>query len=346
MLADVHADSPGLPAGLRDTSGSGPDLCPSSAVLAQVTRAGLLESVHLGSVVVTDPDGSIAWAAGSASRRVFSRSANKPMQTLAMVRAGLPLDGELLALACGSHSGEPFHVDGVRAILASAGVDECALANPREYPGDVRARKYWIRDRKRRSSVTMRCSGKHAAMILTCARNGWSIPDYLDPQHILQKAITEEIAECCNEPAPTVATDGCGAPTHAVGLAGLALAFGRLTSAPEGSDERRIADACRAHPEYVSGSLRQSARLMRAVPGLLCKSGAEGVYAAGLPDGRGVAIKIDDGAPRARGVALAATLQAMGVHGEEIAAQCLRPIRSGNIQVGEVSPGAVFGSYR
>lgn len=319
-----------------------PGLCPSSAVLAEVTRAGLVESVHLGSVVVTDPDGSIAWSAGSVSRRIFSRSANKPMQALAMVRAGLPLEGELLALACGSHAGEPFHVDGVRAILAAAGYDEQALGNPREYPGDSKSRKNWIRERKRRSSVTMGCSGKHAAMILTCARNNWSVSDYLDPHHILQKAISHEIAECSGEAEPLVAVDGCGAPTHAIGLVSLARAFGRLASAPEGTAERRITDACRAHPDYVSGSRRMSARLMRSVPGLLGKSGAEGVYAAGLPDGRGVAVKIDDGASRARVVALAATLRMLGVHNAEIDAQCVRPILSGSVQVGEIGPGPVF----
>jgi L-asparaginase II len=319
-----------------------PGLGSSSAVLAQVTRAGLVESVHVGSVVVTDPDGSVAWAAGSASRRIFSRSANKPMQALAMVRAGLSLDGELLALACGSHAGEPFHVDGVQAILAESGYDEQALGNPREYPGDAKSRKRWIRDRKRRSSVTMGCSGKHAAMILTCAHNNWSVFDYLDPNHILQKAISHEIAECSGAAELVVAVDGCGAPTHAIGLASLARAFGRLASAAPGTPERRVADACRAHPEYVSGSRRMSSRLMRSVPGLLSKSGAEGVYAAGLPDGRGIAVKIDDGAPRARSVALANTLRMLGVHSAEIDAQCVRPVRSGAVPVGEVGPGPVF----
>lgn len=252
------------------------------------------------------------WSVGVVERPMFPRSANKPMQALGMLRAGLRLDGELLALAAGSHAGELFHVEGVRDILASVGLDETALRNPREYPFDGKARNRWVRARHRRAQVTMNCSGKHAAMLATCVANAWPTDTYLDPRHPLQHTIHTAVEELAGESVAVVAVDGCGAPLHAISLTGLARAFGRFASAPVESMPGRIAAAFAAHPQYVSGSRRLSAALIRATPGLFCKAGAEGVIAAGLPDGRGIAIKINDGGARARHLVLAATLQRLG----------------------------------
>jgi L-asparaginase II len=146
------------------------------------------------------------------------------------------------------------------------------------------------------------------------------------------------LEDCAGETVAAVGVDGCGAPLLAISLAGLARAFGRLAAAPRGTDEHRVADAYREHPEYASGTRRDEAALMRATPGLLCKGGAEGVYAAGLADGRGVAVKIDDGGARARGVVLAALLDRLGVCNPTVRRQREYPVLGGGAPVGAIRP--------
>ena len=148
-------------------------------------------------------------------------------------------------------------------------------------------------------SIAQNCSGKHAAMLRTCVRAGWDTGTYLDPQHPLQRAIAEVLEEYCHNAGMTVSTDGCGAPLFATSLTGVAHGFGKVAAATEGP-AHELARAYRAHPEYASGSTgRNDLVLHRAVPGLVCKVGAEGVLVAGLPDGRGIAMKVEDGAERA-----------------------------------------------
>ncbi|WP_028933321.1 asparaginase [Pseudonocardia spinosispora] len=312
----------------------------TSVVVAEMLRGGVVESRHHGSAVVTAPDGTVEWSTGPVARPMFPRSANKPMQALGMLRSGLRLDGELLALAAGSHSGESIHVEGVRRILGDAGLDETALRNPRAYPFDPRARKAWMRAGLRKKAVTMGCSGKHAAMLATCVTNDWPIQGYLAPDHPLQLAIRAAVQDFAHEQVAAVTVDGCGAPLLAVSLTGLARAFGRFASAPPGTDEGRIARAFREHPHYVSGTRRTSAKLIRSTPGLFCKTGAEGVVAAGLPDGRGIAVKIDDGNSRAHLVVLAAVLQRLGVDNDVIRARSERPVYGGRTLVGVLRPAA------
>src|SRR5690349_9686057 len=102
-------------------------------VVAELVRSGFVEGHHHGSVVALDGDGAVDWAVGSADQPILPRSSNKPLQALAMVRLGLDLPSDLLALACASHSGEAFHLDGVRRILAAAGLTEEALQTPPDY---------------------------------------------------------------------------------------------------------------------------------------------------------------------------------------------------------------------
>jgi len=288
-------------------------------VLAHLIRGGVVESVHRGTVVVTAPDGSVQWALGDPSGPVFARSANKPIQASAMVRAGLDLPHRLLALACASHSGEPFHLEGASAILASAGRGESDLQNTPAYPIDEAEHDAWLRSGRPPSSLAQNCSGKHAAMIATCVAGGWDVETYRDPDHPLQRHITQVIAELSGEPVAAVAVDGCGAPAHAYALTGLARAFGRIAASSDtapGTAEGRIAAAVRAEPAYLGGTHRQVSTLVReAGPtyGLIAKDGAESVYAVGLGDGRGVAVKIADGSPRATPVVLAAVLRRLGL---------------------------------
>jgi L-asparaginase II len=308
-----------------------------------------VEGHHYGSTVALDPDGGIVEARGDVGSPILPRSCNKPLQALGMLRAGLELDGELLALACASHSGEPFHVEGVRKILAGAGLDESALQTPADYPLDDAARDAWIRAGGHKEPVLMNCSGKHAAMLATCVANGWPTESYLDPSHPLQQRIVETFAEMTGEPVAHVAVDGCGAPLLGTSLVGLARAFGRLARGVDGRDEpdqraQRVATAIREHPSYVSGSSRDELTLLTAIPGAIGKAGAESCYAVALPDGRAFALKTDDGAARARPPVMAALLERLGVTAEEgVDAEAVRrsgaqPLLGGGRPVGEIRP--------
>lgn len=281
-------------------------------VVAEIVRSGFVEGHHYGSVVALDPDGGVDWSVGVVDEPVLPRSCNKPVQALAMVRAGLDLPPDLLALACASHSGEPFHVEGARRILASAGLTEDALQTPPDYPIDDEARDEVIRTGGAKTPILMNCSGKHAAMLATCVLNGWPVETYLAPDHPLQQAIAATFAELTGEPVTTVAVDGCGAPLLSTSLVGLARAFRTLAVATDGP-ERRVADAIREHPAYVSGTRRDELALLTAIPGAIGKAGAESCYAVALPDGRAFALKTDDGAPRVRPVLMAEAMRRSGV---------------------------------
>jgi len=285
---------------------------PAPVVVAEIVRSGFVEGHHYGSVVALEADGRVAWSVGDVESPVLPRSCNKPLQAVGMLRAGLDLDGELLALAAASHSGEAFHLEGARRILASAGLDESALQTPPDYPIDDQAREEYIRAGGEKSPLAMNCSGKHAAMLATCVVNGWDTATYLDPEHPLQVAIAETFADLTGEKVAVVAVDGCGAPLLSTSLGGLARAFRTVALATSGP-EKRVADAIRTHPEFTSGSRRDEATLLRAIPGAIGKAGAESCYAVALADGRSVALKTDDGAPRVRPVLMAAALERLGV---------------------------------
>ncbi|MGW0577374.1 asparaginase [Streptomyces sp. NPDC002920] len=286
---------------------------PLHTPVAHLVRDGVTEGVHYGSVVVLRADGTVELQLGDIEAAFYPRSALKPVQAVAMLRAGLPLDGELLSLAAASHSGEERHLAGTRRILELAGLTEDALRNVEDLPYDPAIRDAWIREGRAPSRLAQNCSGKHAAMLYTCKLNGWSLDGYLDPEHPLQQAIAEIVEDLTGQRIARVTVDGCGAPLFSVSLHGLARAAARITTAAPGTPEARVADAMRDHAEMASGAGRDVAALMRAVPGLLAKDGFEGVEVAALPDGRAVAVKISDGANRARVPVVAAALGRVGV---------------------------------
>lgn len=288
----------------------------SAPVVATVTRSGLVESVHHGIVVATDADGVAVLERGDILAPIFPRSSNKPVQAVAMLRAGLDLDDELLALASASHNGEEFHLEGVQAILAGAGLSEKDLQNTPDLPSHEPERERWIAAGQAPSAIAQNCSGKHAAMLATCVAAGWDTKTYRDPGHPLQQLVADTLAELSGDPISAVGIDGCGAPVLAISPAGLARAFGRLATADPSSPQGRVAAAMRHHPRWLGGTDRDVTTLIEGVPGLIAKDGAESVYAVGLADGRGLAVKITDGSQRARGVVTAAALRRMGLGGE------------------------------
>ncbi len=305
-----------------------------SVPVANVVRSGFVEGNHYGSAVVTDVDGSVLWSIGDVESQMFPRSSNKLMQGLAMVRAGLPLKDELLALACASHSGESFHLEGVRAILNAANMDVDRLQCPMDYPLDDVERDTALAAGIDKQRIFMNCSGKHSAMLFTCVLNGWDTATYLDESHPLQVAIRNVIEETTGEQVEHVGTDGCGAPLMSTSLIGLARVFGTFAGPHADAEQKTIADAIRSNPEYLGGTRRDVTSLMKGVSGLLAKDGAEGVYGIGLSDGRALALKIDDGADRARIVVAAEILNKV----LRIDAPAIHELLDGQILLGAGQP--------
>ena len=312
-----------------------PDPFSTDPIVVEVVRNGLVESVHHVRVAATAPDGTLIAGLGAIDAPIYPRSALKPLQAVAMVGQGLDLPDDLLALVAASHSGEDIHISGARRILASAGLTEEALQTPPDWPVDDDARIAYIRTVGTKTSVAMNCSGKHAGMLATAVGNGWSRDDYRDPAHPVQLGARDIIATLSGERPERVAVDGCGAPAFAISLVALSRSFGRLAAAAEGP-ERRVADAIRAHPEMTSGTRRDEYELHRAIPGLLTKAGAEAVQAVGLADGRGLAIKVSDGSPRARPVVVAAILRAWGFEHPTLEAQASTAVLGHGEPVGAV----------
>jgi len=308
-----------------------------SEILVEVRRGGVVEGVHRGHAVVLAPDGSIERSWGDPQAQILPRSSNKPAQASAMVRAGLPLEGELLALASASHSGETFHLEGVQRILDKAGLDESALLTPPELPLDEAVRLEVQMAGQVASSAYMNCSGKHAAMLLTCVVNDWPTADYTSLDHPLQQLIADEIAQRAGEQPWASAVDGCGAPLIGLTVAGLAR-MGAAVASGEDEPARRVADAMRGYPDWVAGTRRDAAALQRSLPGALIKEGAEAVYLVVLPDGRAIALKIEDGGGRARPVAMAGILRAIGVDNDVIEAQARQVLFGGGRPAGEIVP--------
>ncbi|WP_151084291.1 asparaginase [Nocardioides cynanchi] len=316
--------------------------------VAEIVRSGFVEGHHYGSVVALEPDGSVAWAVGDVASPILPRSCNKPVQALGMLRAGLDLPPDLLALACASHSGEPFHIEGVRRILTAAGLSEADLRTPPDYPLDDEARDRLIRDGGSRAPVLMNCSGKHAAMLATCVANGWPTATYLDADHPLQQALAATFGELTGERVAVTAVDGCGAPLFSASLTGLARAFRALALGVDGSGapdpaSARIADAIRSHPAYVSGTNRDERALLTAIPGAIGKAGAECCYVVALGDGRAFALKADDGAARVRPVLMAEALRRTpgllddpAVDAEAVRRTGVLTLLGGGVPVGEI----------
>lgn len=253
-----------------------------------------------------------------------------------MLQLGLDLDGELLALACASHSGEGFHLDGVRRILAGAGLDETALQTPPDLPYDETEKVSYAGAGGVAMPVVMNCSGKHAAMLATCVLNGWPTQTYLEVDHPLQRALLATAERLAGEAVATVGIDRCGAPLFALTLTGLARSFAALATAADGTVEHRVATAIRRHPEWAGGTRRDVTRLVVGVPGIIAKDGAEGVYAAALPDGRTAALKIDDGAQRARPPVMVAALRALGVDAPVLDEMAEEALAGGGRPVGSI----------
>jgi L-asparaginase II len=271
-----------------------------SVVLAQLVRSGLVESTHSGYLIIIGPDGSELLTLGDVDAEMYPRSAIKSLQAAAMVRLGLELNDEHLALVCASHGGTDRHQAVALEILKSAGLSESDLQNTPDRPLDRKARIAF--GAKPATSLAANCSGKHAGMLATCVANGWDVKTYRDANHPLQVAIANEIEKLTGKSINRTSVDGCGAPLFSMSTRSIAVV--RFI---------RVINACLKHPEMILAEGAFDTRMMRAVPGLLVKGGAESVMLASLADGSAIAWKISDGANRANGPMMKAALAKLGI---------------------------------
>ena len=306
------------------------------ALLAEVTRSGFTESHHFGSLVGLNARGEVSFALGDAGAAVLPRSTSKPMQAAGSLGAGAHVAEERLAIAAGSHTGEERHVAAVLRILADAGLTADALQCPPSWPEDEPTMAALIRAGAGPARIRHNCSGKHAAMLSACVANGWSTNDYLAPEHPVQRRIRETMERLAGERVAHVAVDGCGAPTLGFTLAGLARAMRAIATADDDSPEAAVAAAMRAHPEFVGGTGHPNTALMLALPGVIAKGGAEGVFGVASADGFAVAMKVVDGSARACTQIALSALAALGVDTTPADALATVPMLGGGKPVGVI----------
>ena len=282
----------------------------NDAVLAEYVRDGVVESEHRGFLAALNADGSIFKSLGDVETKIFPRSTVKCAQASAMVRSGLDLEPRLLALAQSSHSGGQMHLDGAREILASVGLAESALQCALDRPLGDAERRTW--GEKPPTQIAMNCSGKHAAMLATCVKNGWPIETYLEQSHPLQLAIKAELEDLAGETISLTSTDGCGAPLFLLSLIGLVRAVRAITISTD-PVHQSVMSAARAFPEMVGGVGRHNTEMMQQVAGLFMKDGAEAVNVCSLDDGRTFVFKVSDGSLRAFRTIVHACLKDFGI---------------------------------
>lgn len=327
-------------------------------ILVRITRGAFEESVHRGAAVVCGPDGDILESWGDPQRVVLPRSSAKMLQALPLVESGaadaLGLGEEQLALACASHNGGAMHTDRVRAWLDALGLGDDDLRCGGHMPRDEVAARELTCSGASPCQVHNNCSGKHAGF-LTLTRQLRAGPEYVDPDHPVQRAVREAFEDMTGAESPGFGIDGCSAPNFATTLQGMARAMARMATAAtrDGARDRagdRLVRAMMAHPELVAGEGRACTDLMRAAAGMAAvKTGAEGVFVGILPQqGIGIALKITDGGTRAAECAMAALLVRHGVveAGDKRVAKWLNPdiVNWRGIVTGRMEPDAVLRS--
>ncbi len=281
--------------------------------VVEVTRGGVVESIHAAAIALVDEAGAVRARIGDVDTPVFMRSAIKPLQAMAVVESGamdrFGLGAEDLAVMCGSHGSEPFHVAAVERILNRCGLDATALRCGTHTPFHRGVAEAYRRAGRAPARIDHNCSGKHAGMLAAALAGGHDTRTYMDPAHPVQQQVLRIVSDMsgCDRERVVLATDGCGVPSIGLGLAAAARAFARLAGAAAGGQggghaeaARRVVAAMRAHPQMVAGT-GMSDSIITAHPrhGMLAKRGAEGVQGLGFvregSGGWGLVAKIGDG---------------------------------------------------
>lgn len=316
-------------------------------ILATVWRGGVVEARIRGHVAVADPTGKVLANAGDPAIVTTLRSCVKPLQALPFVRlAAGPLgatDAEV-AIACASHQGEDEHLETVRGLLAKANVPETALGCGPQLPSDDTTARRLLASGGSPQPIHNNCSGKHAAMLATCAVMGWPLEGYMEAEHPCQQAVTAAMGEMLGVDLPRAprGIDGCGLVTYGTPLVAIARGFSAANADPA---FRRCQDAMAAHPHLVAGTRRfDTALLAEAGTRLTAKIGGAAVWAAvARPDGFGIAIKLEAGAGDAIPVVAIAMLQRLNLLDPTLSDRLLQfarvPLRNwAGTEVGDIRP--------
>jgi L-asparaginase II len=297
-----------------------------------VYRGEYLESSHDVHIAVVNNEGKLLYSYGNPDRLTFPRSSMKPFQAVPLIETGAaehfrytPAE---LSLSCASHSGEQIHREAVLHILERIGLNEEALQCGTHIPRDIESYKQLLRDGKDLTPVFSNCSGKHSGMLATAVYMNEDVSTYREIHHPLQQRILVTIEDVCNIPKEEIqlSVDGCGVPVHQLPLSHAALGFARLAKTNKTLSPKRavaletIRNAMMQHPEMVGGTDRFDTDLMKIYDGrVVAKAGAEAVQCIGLvEEGIGIAIKVEDGAPRATSVAAMEVLKQLGIGDQQI----------------------------
>ena len=291
-------------------------MTPASVPLAEATRGGAVESVHLGAAVIADRQG-IRWSAGDPARRIFTRSSTKPIQALPLIESGaadrFAVSPAELALACASHNGEAVHAACAGAWLDRIGLNVASLECGAHWPMREAAGRALAAAGDVPSQLHNNCSGKHAGFLATARHLGEPLEGYIAADHPVQRRwleLVEELSGASLADGP-IGLDGCRIPSPTLPLAALAGAYARFADpaglgAVRAAAIERIRSAIAAHPYMIAGESRACTRIAALTEGrVIAKIGAEGVYAGWIAEaGVGFALKIADGAMRAAEVAV------------------------------------------
>lgn len=298
----------------------------------QVYRGQFVESSHDIHVAVVNVEGELLYSYGDPDRFTFPRSSMKPFQAVQLIETGaadaLHYSAADISLSCASHSGEPFHRNTVLDILHRAGLNEEHLQCGTHIPRDMESYRQLIREGKELTPVFSNCSGKHSGMLASAIYMNEDVESYREITHPLQQRILDVIEDVCSFPKEQIqiSVDGCGVPVHQLPLKNVALGFARLakpesyTTGKRAQALKTICESMISHPEMVGGTDRFDTDLMREFNGrIVAKAGAEAVQClADTETGIGIAIKVEDGSPRATSVVTMEVLKQLGIGDEEI----------------------------
>ncbi len=293
----------------------------NAPIIVEITRGSMVESRHIVDLAVVDADGKIVEAWGDVEHPVFPRSANKPLQAIPLIETGaadaFALPDRNISLACASHAGEPIHINTVLAWLGKLSLSDDDLECGGHFARNPKILIDFVKSGEPLRQANNNCSGKHTGMLSHAVHMGDPSKGYVQPDHLAQRRVTRILGEMYGVDMANAAmgTDGCSLPTYAVPTRAMALGMARFAN-PDALDNdravacRRIAQAMMAEPYMVAGLERFCTLLMETARGkVVAKSGAEGVYMAGLPGrGFGIALKCRDGQGRAAETVLAAIL--------------------------------------
>jgi L-asparaginase II len=290
----------------------------ASALRVEITRGATIETEHAVICAVADADGRITESFGDIERVYPLRSAVKPLQALPLVASGaadaMGVSDRELAIACGSHNGEPGHVELVTDWLARLGLSEddlqCGRARPMADAWDVLDAD----DAMEPTRIKHNCSGKHTGFLTLALHLGVDPSRYLDETAPVQRTVLQSLADRFGLPRASLETavDGCGAPVACVSARTLARALATLLQDTEPNS--RVLRSIGDHPWCVGGTGRFDTRVTAALKGnSFTKVGAEGGHVAVLRDpGISIVMKALSGDGRASRAAMFAMVARIG----------------------------------